>query len=310
MFRLAHLSDVHLAPLPAVTWRQLASKRMTGYVNWQRGRGKSMGRAVLDTLTDDLLAGAPDHVAVTGDLTNLGLPAEILAARDWLASLGDVHRVSVIPGNHDAYVRGSLERATEAWSDFMGGERIEGRPYPFLRRIGPLAVIGCSSAEATPPFLAAGPFRARQAARLRVLLLRAGREGLFRVVMIHHPPVRGAIRTGKRMLGISHFQRSIGAGGAELVLHGHTHLPTQMAIDAPFGSVPVIGVAAGGQAPGGHRPAARYNLFEIDGEPGAWRVTQIERGLERQGAVAEIARRTLIIPDARMSAGAPAIGGD
>ena len=27
------------------------------------------------------------------------------------------------------------------------------------------------------------------------------------------------------------------------------------------------------------KPAARYNLFEIEGEPGAWSLTQRERGL-------------------------------
>ena len=38
MFRLAHLSDVHLGPLPDVAYRDLVSKRMLGYVNWQRNR--------------------------------------------------------------------------------------------------------------------------------------------------------------------------------------------------------------------------------------------------------------------------------
>ncbi|TIO72439.1 MAG: metallophosphoesterase, partial [Mesorhizobium sp.] len=34
MLRLAHISDVHLGPLPDVTYRDLASKRVLGYVNW------------------------------------------------------------------------------------------------------------------------------------------------------------------------------------------------------------------------------------------------------------------------------------
>ncbi|TIR95677.1 MAG: metallophosphoesterase, partial [Mesorhizobium sp.] len=33
MLRLAHISDVHLGPLPDVTYRDLASKRVLGYVN-------------------------------------------------------------------------------------------------------------------------------------------------------------------------------------------------------------------------------------------------------------------------------------
>ena len=42
MFRLAHLSDIHLGPLPEVSYRELASKRITGYINWQRNRKRAM----------------------------------------------------------------------------------------------------------------------------------------------------------------------------------------------------------------------------------------------------------------------------
>jgi hypothetical protein len=43
--------------------------------------------------------------------------------------------------------------------------------------------------------------------------------------------------------------------------------------------VPVVGVAAAGQAPGGRKPAAQYNLLDISGEPGAWSVRLARRGL-------------------------------
>jgi hypothetical protein len=38
VFRLAHLSDPHLGPLPPVSWIDLASKRIFGFINWQRRR--------------------------------------------------------------------------------------------------------------------------------------------------------------------------------------------------------------------------------------------------------------------------------
>ena len=38
MFRLAHLSDAHIGPLPRPKWRELIGKRATGYINWRRGR--------------------------------------------------------------------------------------------------------------------------------------------------------------------------------------------------------------------------------------------------------------------------------
>ena len=42
MFRLAHLSDIHLGPLPELSFRELASKRVTGWYNWQRNRRRMM----------------------------------------------------------------------------------------------------------------------------------------------------------------------------------------------------------------------------------------------------------------------------
>ena len=111
MFRLAHFSDLHLGPLPDVTYRDLVSKRITGYVNWQRRRRKTMQEDVIDRVVEDMLEAGPDHIALTGDLVNLALDKEIDAARIWLEALGTPHDVSVVPGNHDAYVPGALDKA-------------------------------------------------------------------------------------------------------------------------------------------------------------------------------------------------------
>ena len=59
MFRLAHISDVHLGPLPDVTYRDLASKRMVGYVNWQRNRRHVMQDGTLGTIIADIAAHRP-----------------------------------------------------------------------------------------------------------------------------------------------------------------------------------------------------------------------------------------------------------
>ena len=79
MFTLAHLSDPHLAPLPAPRWSELIGKRVTGYINWQRRRRFIHRRAVLDRLVADLKAQGPDHIAVTGDIANIALRGRIPA---------------------------------------------------------------------------------------------------------------------------------------------------------------------------------------------------------------------------------------
>src|SRR3990172_6530337 len=98
MFRLAHFSDPHLGPLPAVALRDLASKRLLGYLNWRRKRGSEFRPEVLEALVADMRQQRPDHIVVTGDLVNLGLHAEFVGASRWLATLGPHKDVTVIPG--------------------------------------------------------------------------------------------------------------------------------------------------------------------------------------------------------------------
>ena len=131
-FTLAHLSDPHLPPLPAVRLAELAGKRVLGYLNWTRNRHKFHRREVLDALVSDLRAERPDHIAVTGDLVNLALEAEFAPSRAWLESIGTADRVTVIPGNHDAYVRATRHCFAKAWGNYLHGDDAQGgAAFPF-----------------------------------------------------------------------------------------------------------------------------------------------------------------------------------
>lgn len=289
-FRLAHLSDIHLGPLPKVKRSELLSKRIIGYINWYRNRAGKMRDDSLDQLIAHMKAQSPDHIALTGDVVNLALDAEIEIAARWLADLGDPERVSVVPGNHDTYVPGALDKIIAHWRPNMAGDA-EGaeNPFPFLRHRGPLAIIGVNSGRATMPFMATGSFREKQAEALTGLLQQERDQGRFRVVLIHHPPFHGATSAHKRLIGASRFREVIARYGAELILHGHTHVDSFEQIDGPDGPVSVIGVPAAStsltlqyeylEKPKNGKPAARYNLFEIDGEPGDWKCTMREYGL-------------------------------
>ncbi|WP_421857514.1 metallophosphoesterase family protein [Oricola sp.] len=290
-FLLAHISDVHLAPLPPVHLGELFSKRITGYVNWQRNRAGAMTGETLSRLVSAMLETGPDHIAVTGDLTNLSLDAEFANAADWLRQLGRPADVSAVPGNHDAYVRGALARAVSAWSANMAGDDGEAG-FPYLRRRGEVAVIGVNSAVATPPFIAAGLFGTAQAARLAEILDETAALGLYRVMLIHHPPVRSAIGPRSRLYGIRRFERVIARHGAELVLHGHTHLPQRHMLDGAHGGrVPVIGVPAGSAAPGNSPRGAAFNLLHVSGGPGAWTCRLEQHALDASGQATAITDR-------------------
>ncbi len=298
MFRLAHISDVHLGPLPALTFLELFSKRITGFVNWHRNRRRHLFANTLDIVLDDIERHDPDHLAITGDLVNLASPLEITAVRQWLSKAGTPENVSVVPGNHDAYVRGAYEKTTRAWYPYMRGDDAppewqENRHvFPYMRVRGPVALIGCSTAVPTPPFSASGYFGSRQAHETVKLLQAAGDAGLFRVLMIHHPPIAGATSLHKRMLGIRRFAATVSRGGADLVLHGHTHLNTVHWLPSREKPVPVVGIASASQGPGGHKPPAGYNLFEISGSPGNWNLMRERYALTPDGLALTLAETT------------------
>jgi 3',5'-cyclic AMP phosphodiesterase CpdA len=291
-FLLAHLSDPHLAPLPAPRWSELIGKRVTGYINWQRRRRFIHDPAVLAKIVADLRAQAPGTIAVTGDLSNIALPEEFVRGRAWLASLGAPPDVTVIPGNHDAYVRAAAAEPERHWGDHMRGD--DGASgFPFVRRRGPLALIGLSSAVPTAPFMATGRLGEAQRTRLAETLVALAREKVFRVVLIHHPPVSQASHH-KRLTDAAQFLRVIGAHGAELVLHGHDHLHMINWLDGPNETrVPAVGVPSASAAWGMSKDAAAYNLYAIGGAPGAWTCEQISRGIGAAGAVMQQRRLKL-----------------
>lgn len=290
-FTLAHLSDIHLAPLPPAHVLDLCSKRATGYLNWQRKRRFVHDPAVLGSIVADLKAQRPDHIAVTGDIANIGLEAEYAAGRGFLDALGKPDTVSFVPGNHDIYVAECGRFAARAWGPFMAGD--DGETFPYVRRRGPLAIIGLSTGVPTAPFQATGELGDSQLGALATLLDRMRGEQLFRVVLIHHPPVSDA-PAYKRLTDAGAFMRVIERHGAELILHGHDHRDMLNVIDGPDGTrVPAIGVPSASATPGLDKDNAGYHLYRIDGEAGSWRCEMVVRTMRMDGTIKETNRVSL-----------------
>jgi 3',5'-cyclic AMP phosphodiesterase CpdA len=290
-FTLAHLSDPHLPPLPTPKLRDLAGKRALGYLNWTRNRHKYHRREVLDALVSDMQAQDPDHIAVTGDLVNLALEAEFAPARAWLESVGAPDRVTVIPGNHDAYVRVTQHRFADVLRHYLDGDDAPraGAPFPYLRRRGPLALISVSSAVPTAPLMATGRLGRAQLDALERVLAQLSAEQAFRVLLIHHP-LRSNSRV-KRLTDSPKLRALLRQYGVELILHGHDHVHSTIWIDGPNGAIPAIGAPSASALAHGRYPAAAYNLFSIERDGGAWRCEQIVRGVDEKLRVRNCSRR-------------------
>ncbi len=308
MFKLVHLSDPHLGPLPRMRLGEVTFKRLTGYLNWHLKRRTQISANVLDVLIKDIHAQQADHIALTGDLVNLSLDQEICRAAAWLHHLGSPNQVTLVPGNHDAYVPGALDKTLSAWADYYKGDDDDTCPldaattFPTLRQIGSVAIIGLSSAVATPPFNATGKLGRPQIEVLATKLAGAKAAELFRVVLIHHPPYK--IAPPKSLLDHYGLGEAIAEQGAELILHGHTHTADRATMAGPDADVPVIGVPAAAHHAGSeNKNAARYNLFEIGKQEKTWICTWTERGLandqKSDGLAIETIRRSQLIPVAQ-----------
>jgi 3',5'-cyclic AMP phosphodiesterase CpdA len=297
-FTLAHFSDVHMSPISGFGWRYWNAKRMLGYLNWQRKRRHVHFTAVADRLIADAHALRPDHIAITGDLVNLGLPAEHAVALAWLRRVGSPDHVTVIPGNHDIYSSMRGDRGVARWAAYMGGEE-DTLAFPFVRRVGPLALVGLNSAVETPPFFASGLLGAHQLEIAQEQLLGLDEEGAIRVVLIHHPPLADMTAPRRRLKDAAHFAHLLERTGAELVLYGHNHMPAVDWLPSRGKPIPLIAAAsASAGAAHGKEPLARYNLFTFFRNPSGLRIRHVVRGLETpDGPVTKISENFIETDD-------------
>jgi hypothetical protein len=330
---IAHLTDVHLGPIAGFTPRYWDLKRGLGYLNWMRKRRHDHHRPVLDRIVADLAQQKPDHIAVTGDLANIGLPQEHIDALAWLKGLGPPDRVTAIPGNHDIYAWVGHDPGARRWAAYMASNP-EGQSFvdfgekawPFVRTIGEVALVGVNSAVPTPPLMAWGVVGRAQRERLVAVLDRLGSAGLFRLVLIHHPPLRGQADATRGLRDAADLEAVLARAGAELVIHGHNHrnmlawLPTAGGSPSqqrgPARRIAVVGAPSASLGRTHRRePLARYNLYRIGrtteaSSPEAaqaataapWRIEMVGRGLaEANGPVIELERRELALDGTQSS---------
>lgn len=284
-YTLAHLSDVHLSPLPGVSPRYWNAKRALGLINWHRKRRSVHRRDIADKIIADALSLRVDHIAITGDLINLGLPAEYEAALGWLQSIGPPEHVTVVPGNHDVYTWLPGHPGAARWASYMGSEE-QSLAFPFVRPAGPLTLVGLNSAIETAPFVAAGRLGQHQIEVAGEMLERLGQEGAIRVVLIHHPPLPGLASPRRALEDAQPFTRMLERNGAELVLYGHNHRErldwlTYAAQQGERAFIPVVGAPSASAGRAHHdEPLARYNVFTFFAGPQGVRIRHAVRGLD------------------------------
>lgn len=267
--RIGHFSDIHLLSLKGARWVHFLSKRWIGGLNLLTNRSRHYRSDIFEALVADLNTGLVDHAVATGDITNVALEGEFAFARDKFDAIElGPDEVTVIPGNHDAYVDEGREHFEAYFGDYFRPDADFDRAYeerwPVVRVRGRVAIIGLSTSLETPWFTAYGEVGAAQRGRLASVLSDPRLAGCFRLVAIHHPPA--GKRAEKRHRGLrDHVELAeiIRRAGAELVLHGHEHEDVRERLEGPDGMIPVRGIQSGTYDGGKPGRLARYRIYEI-----------------------------------------------
>jgi 3',5'-cyclic AMP phosphodiesterase CpdA len=267
MYTVAHLSDLHIPPLPSLGLRDLASKRLLGLFSWHHKWKREHRLEILANLRQRLATLKPDHICVTGDLTFTTHRKEVDQARRWLEALGPTRRLSLVPGNHDAYVAGALDYAREQWAPWMRDDDSGQQTFPYLHRRGPIDIIGLSSAIAVRTPRSIGHVDGDQIARLEQLINKRGDDRRPRFLLLHHPPHDGATRPAKELIDRAPLQNLIERLGVDLILHGHLHKPVRTTLKGPRGPIPVFGTASA-SARGQRYQPAHFHLFHVESQNG------------------------------------------
>lgn len=219
MSRIAHLSDLHLLET-GYRSRSVGERVRVGFLASYRPLGPEARIERLRRTLEGVRRAGPDHVLVTGDLTEDGTVEQWELLATLLHDSGlDPSRVTLLPGNHDAY--GGAETFDEALrgplAAFADSSRL-GEPLE-LRDV---TLFPLSTTIEQHYVRAAGDVPPHVLARLDAL----ASDDRTVLVAQHHPPMKHA-RPGLHWFQglVSHREmtRLLFDRPSLHVAHGHVH---------------------------------------------------------------------------------------
>lgn len=312
---IAHLTDIHFPQNPKFSLSEISLKRFFGFMNWHFSRKKMHLSQTVEAISKDVLDQKFNHMIVSGDLVNLTLRKEYEAGFQWMKQFGQTNDLSFVPGNHDYYGKNlslypeQLQNSSKAEKE-RGGELLpymtsdmrgealggaKGPDLPFVRVVNDVALIGLNSGVPTPLFKAYGAINKKSLEVLAQILTAAEKQGLFRCVILHHPPLSGITRSSRGLQNDHELTSLLEEHGAELVLYGHNHKQHHVRLNTASGVCHVIGTPSASIGFDSRYELARYNLFSIQNSATGWALKMRGRGLkDNYGEVVDLGTTDLV----------------
>ncbi len=95
-------------------------------------------------------------------------------------------------------------------------------------------------------------------------------RGFYRILMIHHPPLRGMAKDRKMLRDGDDLKLVLKKRGVELVIHGHNHIHMRSELETNTGLAQIVGVPSASALAHKEKPAAAWYNYAISRKGGAW----------------------------------------
>ncbi len=265
--KIIHISDIHVLHLEKINIFKFLNKRLIGSFNLFFNRKKEFKTNYVEKLVTDVLSENPDHIVLTGDLTNLGLESEFKKAKEIISKLGDSSKLSIIPGNHDSYAKETVKKKffVNYFGDWLKSSIEVKNIFPFVKILEDnIAIIGISTSVKTGPLFSAGKVSKEQLNQLDIILNNENVKNCFKIVLIHHnlhkrnifKQFMSTVRNRKVLIDILTKHK------VDMVLHGHRHKNTHYTINQNNWDLKVY--ECGASAKLSVKNSGNYNIYEIE----------------------------------------------
>lgn len=275
--KLAHFSDIHVTHFPLSG--EFALKRLAAVASFSlmgRGRHFEGSDTRIAALLADVDAQAVDHALCTGDLTGVSTVAEFSRVAELFGPrLEQPQRFTVIPGNHDRYVKG-----VEGLFEQHFGRLSEGAQFPFVKALpSGVSIVGIDVTRPTNVVDSSGLAGEAQRARLLEVLTDASLRTRFVVLALHYGLLTSQGTRDRRNHGLTddlEVMALVDRGDVtlDLVLHGHMHRPYVVKTSKRQ-------IINAGSATDLHLKQPGYHVYEIDPAAHTVRLERREWNAER-----------------------------
>jgi len=291
--KIGHISDLHILKLDSPRPWEFLNKRLLGGVNLLLNRSDEHSVAVAREALEHLEEAGVDHIAITGDMTNLAFDSEFAAVANILRTLDDAEqRVSVVPGNHDYYTRDAVEtrRFERHFAPYLDSDlpayQLESG-YPFCKFRDDVAIVGLNSGIQTPWLFATGEVREEELKSASALLDDPAVRDRFTIVMIHHhlmPFEHSRVEYTRRLVNARDVLELMRQRAVDLVVHGHNHHFATIEIPHLSGSGMLRICEAGSTSLSSYSDpkfGGKYNIYHIEDDHLAKIETHLYEGEDR-----------------------------